>query len=139
MPCNLVTAKRKLRPFIEETAVRIYLPTRRLGWRAATYQSDAKRPKKDSLRGGLRDGDQNEKVFYAKITTQRCVTIGGLTDLRGFHPVRHTPIGPEASALPKASRHTAFINSQPTIACPSRVIKNPFNMRVKGESADVSF
>lgn len=79
------------------------------------------------------------KVFYAKKPTQRCVTIGGLTELRGFHPVRHTPIGPETSALPKAPRHTAFTNSQPTIACPSRVIKNPFNMRVKGEVGDAKF
>ena len=90
----------------------------------------------DCLRGGLRDGDQKRKLFYAKITTQRCVTIGGLTELRGFHPVRHTPIGPETSALPKTPRHTASITSQPTIACPSRVIKNPFNMWVKGEVGD---
>ena len=54
-----------------------------------------------------------------RLATQRCVTNNGLTNLRGFRPVRHTLYGPNKVALPTSPRHTVSRTKQITrLSCP---------------------
>jgi len=60
------------------------------------------------------------KMFTRLPPRSGALQHNGLTNLRKFHPVRHTLSGPDTPALPDAPRHTVFQTRKPTIACLSQ-------------------
>ena len=86
--------------------------------RDAARKLEIKHCPREALRDGL-PGVGLSSLFTRFDSRGDALRYGGLTNLRGFRPVRHTPHGPDALPLRIAPRHIVSRTSKPrTNACP---------------------